>query len=177
MDFKEKLFHFLQTKAIVRGEFILSSGKKSNYYIDGKKATLDAEGIFLTAQVIFDLIKDDSADAIGGPTLGADPIVAAVSLLSFEKGKPIASFLVRAQNKDHGLQRRVEGFLDSGAKVVVVDDVITTGKSILMAIEALKEFDCKVVRTICLVDRQEGASENLKDYNFTPLFRKDELIK
>lgn len=173
---KEDLLKLIREKAVVRGERTLASGKVSNYYIDGKQVTLDAQGIFLTAKVISHMIQSTGAAAIGGPTLGADPIAAAVSLLSSQSGKPIKAFLVRKESKDHGMQKMIEGpALEPGDKVVMVEDVITTGGSVIKAIREVEKTGAKVVKVICLVDRNEGAMETLANYNYSPIFTLAEL--
>ena len=173
---KEDLLTLIKEKAVVRGERTLASGKVSNYYIDGKQVTLDAQGIFLTAKVISHMIQSLGASAIGGPTLGADPIAAAVSLLSSQSGKPIKAFLVRKESKDHGMQKMIEGpALEPGDKVIMVEDVITTGGSVLKAIREVEKTGAKVVKVICLVDRNEGATETLANYNYSPIFTLLEL--
>lgn len=155
----------------------LSSGKKSDYYIDGKMVTLDSEGAFLTAKVIFDMIASVDFDAIGGLTLGADPIVGALALFGYINNKPIQAFIVRKEPKKHGTMKLIEGKLTKGSKVIIVDDVVTTGNSILQAIETVEKENCEVVKIIVLVDRQDGAREkfNSKGYEFEPIFTKEDL--
>lgn len=155
----------------------LSSGKKSNYYIDGKMMTLDSEGAFLTAKVIFDMIDSVDFDAIGGLTLGADPIVGALALFGYINNKPIQTFIVRKEPKKHGTMKLIEGKLTKGSKVIIVDDVVTTGNSILQAIETVEKENCEVVKIIVLVDRQDGAREkfNSRGYEFEPIFTKEDL--
>lgn len=173
---KEALLKWIKEKAVVHGERKLASGKTSNYYIDGKQATLSAQGIFLTAKLILHMIQSTGADAVGGPTLGADPIAAAVSLLSSQSGKPLKAFIVRKEAKDHGMQKMIEGpALEPGDKVVVVEDVVTTGGSVLKAIQEVEKLKAKVVRVICLVDRNEGAAETLASYNYSPIFTLQDL--
>jgi orotate phosphoribosyltransferase len=155
------------------GEFKLSSGGTSDYYIDCRTTTLDAEGSRLTGRVFLDLIQNKrwKPRAVGGLTLGADPIVVAVALLSSQavqtrapaRPKPvdvteflIQGFLVRKQEKEHGMGQRIEGFHEQGAKVVIVDDVCTTGSSTIQAIEAAREFGFQIVGVACLVEREEA---------------------
>jgi len=168
---KQELLKQIQEKAVVRGERKLASGKISQYYIDGKQVTLDAQGLFLAAKVILHMVQAAGADAVGGPTLGADPLAAAVSVLSSQSGKPIKAFIVRKEVKDHGMQKMIEGpALQPGDKVVMLEDVITTGGSVLKAIREVEALGAKVIKTICLVDRHEGASETLASYNYSPIF-------
>lgn len=168
---KEELLKLIREKAVVRGERKLASGKIAQYYIDGKQITLSAQGLLLTAKIILHLAQAAGADAVGGPTLGADPVAAAVSLLSSQSGHPIKAFIVRKDAKDHGMQKMIEGpSLEPGDKVVMVEDVITTGGSVLKAIQEVEKLGAKVVKVVCLVDRNEGAEETLANYNFSPVF-------
>lgn len=173
---KQELLKLIQEKAVVHGERTLASGKVSQYYIDGKQVTLDAQGLFLAAKLILHSAQAAGADAVGGPTLGADPIAAAVSVLSSQSGKPLKAFIVRKGAKDHGMQKMIEGpALSPGDKVVMLEDVITTGGSVLKAIQEVEKLGAKVVKTICLVDRNEGASEVLASYHYAPIFTLREL--
>lgn len=168
---KEELFKLLKEKSLMKGEMTLASGKKSNFYFDGKQVTLDAEGSLVVGKLILALIAGLKVDAVGGPTLGADPMATAVSLLSSHTGHPIKAFIVRKEAKKHGLQKMIEGpALKPGDRVVMVEDVITTGGSVLKAIEEVEKLGAKVVRTICLVDRGEGAEKILGAYHYAPIF-------
>ncbi len=159
---KAKLFNLLNREALKRGEFVLSSGKVSKYYLDGRIITLTPEGAYLTASIILELIKDEGVDAVGGPTLGADPIVGALAALSHIKGAPIKTFIVRKEAKSHGMQRQIEGpALKENARVILVDDVATTGKALIEAKQALDKIGAKVEKAVVIVDRLEGAEENL----------------
>lgn len=174
---KEELLKTIKEKALMKGEErTLASGKKSNFYIDGKQVTLDPHGLLITAKTILAFLSGSKVDAIGGPTLGADPIAAAVSLLSSQTGHPIKAFIVRKEAKKHGMQKMIEGpALQAGDHVVMVEDVITTGGSVLTAIQEVEKLKAKVVRVICLVDRNEGAVQLLAPYNYTPLFTLQDL--
>ena len=173
---KQELLKLIQEKAVVRGERKLASGKVSQYYIDGKQVTLDAQGLFFAAKVILHMAQAVGADAVGGPTLGADPLAAAVSVLSSQSGKPLKAFIVRKEAKGHGMQKMIEGpALVPGDKVVMLEDVITTGGSVLKAIKEVEALGAKVVKTICLVDRNEGGSEVLASYNYSPIFSLSDL--
>ena len=172
----EDLLNFLKEKAIIHGEMTLASGRKASFYIDGKQVTLDPQGIFLTAKVILGMLHGTNADAIGGPTLGADPIAAAVSLLSSQSGHPLKAFIVRKQSKEHGTQKMIEGpALQAGDRVVMVEDVVTTGGSVLKAIQEVEKLNAKVIKVVCLVDRNEGAAQTLGAYNYTPIFTLQDL--
>jgi orotate phosphoribosyltransferase len=151
---RQDLLRLLAHKSFRLGEFKLSAGGTSDYYIDCRTTTLDAKGARLTGQVFFDEIRRRrwNAQAIGGLTMGADPIVVAVSVVSGE----LQGFLVRKAEKQHGTGQRIEGFRDKGASVVIVDDVCTTGASTVQAIEAAREFGFQVVGAMCLVEREEA---------------------
>lgn len=156
--FREKLLNLLATNSFRLGEFTLSSGGKSDYYIDCRTTTLHAQGAELTGHVFLELILQQGwqPQAVGGLTMGADPIVVATSVISSQAGSPIHGFLVRKAEKAHGMGRRVEGFQEKGARVVIVDDVCTTGSSTIQAIEAAREFGFDVVGAACLVERLEA---------------------
>lgn len=177
MSYRDKLLNLVKEMALEYGEFRLSSGKRSSYYLDGKKITLHPEGSYYVAKAILDIIKDDQAKAIGGLTMGADPIVGAVALLSYIEKQPVLPFIVRKEPKMHGKQKLIEGTLEEGWRVVIVDDVITTGGSTFKAIRAVEELGCKIVNVVCLVDRKEGGSDKIKEegYKFSPIFTIEEL--
>src|SRR5262250_1815582 len=151
---RQELLRLLAHKSFKLGEFKLSSGATSDYYIDCRTTTLDARGSQLTGQVFTEEIQQRGwkAQAIGGLTMGADPIVVAVSVTSGE----LSGFLVRKADKQHGTGQRIEGFRKKGARVVIVDDVCTTGASTVQAIEAAREFGFDVAGAMCLVERQEA---------------------
>ncbi|PYX14151.1 MAG: orotate phosphoribosyltransferase [Acidobacteria bacterium] len=144
----------LASKSFRRGDFKLSSGASSDYYVDCRTTTLDAQGARLTGQVFLEEIRAQGwkPQAIGGLTMGADPIVTAVSVTSGE----LDGFLVRKADKQHGTGQRIEGFREKGARVVIVDDVCTTGASTVQAIEAARDFGFEIVGVMCLVERQEA---------------------
>ncbi len=142
--------------------FKLVSGRISNYYFNCKAVTLHPEGMYLIGNIIFDMIKDSGAKGIGGLTLGADPIADAVAYTSYLKKMPVEAFVVRKTAKAHGTMQWIEGNIAAGDQVVVVDDVITTGKSTIEAITRAKEGGLDVVKVIALVDRQEGGKENIE---------------
>lgn len=163
---KKELFQLLKTQAFSRGKFILSSGKESSFYLDARLVTLSAAGAYLTGRVMLDMIKTDRPDAIGGPTLGADPMVGAIASLSHQAGCPINTFIIRKQPKAHGKQQQVEGpLLKEAGSVVIIDDVATTGKAFVESIEVLQKMNIKIKKAICIIDRGEGAREALAKYN------------
>ena len=174
---RQELFKIIKSQAYTEGKFVLSSGKISDYYIDCRKITLTSKGVYLAAILILDIIKNKNIDAIGGPTIGADPMVGAICALS---KNPIKGFLVRKAAKTHGMGRQIEGpGLKKGSRVVVIDDVATSGGSIIDAITALKNAGIKIDSVIVLVDRNQGAKENLEKLgcNFLSIFNIEEFRK
>jgi orotate phosphoribosyltransferase len=155
---REQLLHLLANNSFRLGEFTLSSGKKSDYYIDCRTTTLHAQGAELTGRVFLELFRDQGWQprAVGGLTMGADPIVVAAAVISAQAGAPVHGFLVRKAEKNHGMGRRIEGFQEKGANVVIVDDVCTTGSSTIQAIEAAREFGFNIIGVACLVERLEA---------------------
>lgn len=179
-DCKKRLFDILKTRAFSRGDFTLSSGKKSSYYLDARLVTLSAEGAFLCGKLILDLVKDKKPTAIGGPTLGADPMVGAVGAVSFLEGQPVKTFIIRKEPKGHGKGRMVEGpELKEDDRIVVIDDVATTGKAFIHSIDALAADGLKPVVCVCIIDRQDGARETLasRGVGFVSLFTAAEFLK
>jgi orotate phosphoribosyltransferase len=177
---RSELFRLLKTQAFSKGKFILSSGKESNFYLDARLVTLSALGAYLTARIMLHMIKDDQLDAIGGPTLGADPMVGAIASLSYQEGHPIKTFIIRKQPKAHGKQQQVEGpLLKEGGSVVIIDDVATTGKAFVESIEVLQKMNIKIKKAICIIDRGEGALEALAKYNvpLKSIFTIDEFLQ
>lgn len=159
---KKRLLQLLIKDAYFREKIILSSGKESDYYIDARRVTLSAEGVYLCARLILDIVKDDRLDAIGGPTLGADPMLGAIGVLSLQANRPLNTFIIRKAPKPHGKQQQVEGpLLKQGSRVVLVDDVATTGKAFLESLEVLAKMNIRTEKSICIVDRGEGAKEAL----------------
>jgi len=151
---RQNLLRMLAHKSFRLGEFQLSSGGTSDYYVDCRTTTLDAQGSRLTGEVFLEEIRRRGwkAEALGGLTMGADPIVVAVAVVSGE----LNGFLVRKAEKQHGTGQRIEGFREKGAKVVIVDDVCTTGASTVQAVEAAREFGFEIVGVVCLVEREEA---------------------
>ena len=178
MDERGRLLTLLRERSLFRGEFTLASGKKSDYYFDGRLTTLHPEGAYLTAKVILALLKEKGIeiDAIGGPTLGADPMAAAVAVVSHMEEKPISAFLVRKQKKDHGMTKRIEGKVEKGWKVAIVDDTMTSGGSLVMSIDAARGEGMEIAAVICLVDREEGGEEVRAKYPFHAVFKASELL-
>ncbi len=142
--------------------FKLVSGRMSNFYVNCKPTVLSPRGMYLTGHLMFEAIRDLKPDGVGGLTFGADPIAMATAFASELKGQPMQAFSIRKTQKDHGIARWIEGDLPSGARVVIIDDVATTGGSTIKAIERAREEGLEVVRAVVLVDRQEGGLENIR---------------
>jgi len=176
-----QLRDIIRLRSLRTGDFTLSSGKKSSYYLDCRMTTLDPQGALLIARLILGRIRENKiqSDAIGGLTIGADPIVAAVAVVSAIEGQPLPAFIVRKESKSHGTQRLIEGYDGKpGAKVIIVDDVCTTGDSILKAADRAEESGYEVAAAFCVVDREEGGTELIaKRYPFYALFTAKELLK
>lgn len=174
---RQELGDRIAADAFRTGEFVLTSGQKSDTYIDGKQVTL-APALAWAAILILDAIKDDDAVAVGGMSVGADPIAAAVSAFSLLTPRRVNAFIVRKDAKGHGTRQRVEGPpLGPGDRVVVVEDVITTGGSSLQAIEAVEALGARVCRVVVLVDRLQGGREAIEDrgYPVTAFFTLDDI--
>lgn len=161
MNSHETLKEQIIKKAIVRGKVILSSGKEADYYVDLRRVTLDAVAAPLVGQVMLDLMEGWDYEAVGGLTLGADPVAYAIMHVAASQGKKIDSFVVRKAEKQHGLQRRIEGPDVKGRRVVAVEDTSTTGGSVLTAVDALREAGAIVVGVAVIVER--GAEQAIMD--------------
>jgi orotate phosphoribosyltransferase len=157
---RERLIALLRRDALRTGSFTLASGRTSHYYVDGRQVTLSAEGAALIGAGVLDLLEDlPNVAAVGGLTLGADPIVGATLAVAAARGlNHWRGFLVRKQAKAHGTAKLIEGPLEPGTEVVIVDDVATTGDSSLQAVAAAEVFGCKVARVVTVLDRLEGAA-------------------
>jgi orotate phosphoribosyltransferase len=179
-DAWKRLFDILKAQAFFKGDFTLSSGKKSNYYLDARLVTLSAEGAFLCGRLIRELVSDLKPTAIGGPTLGADPMVGAVGAVSFIDGQPVKTFIIRKEPKGHGKGRMVEGpALTEKDVIVLIDDVATTGKAFIHSIDALSVDGLKPAVCVCIIDRQDGAREALlaRGVELRSLFTAAEFLK
>lgn len=159
---KARFLDLVRRRALRFGDFTLASGKKATYYLDGKQVTLDAQGLRMLSEGLLDLLADVQFEAIGGMSIGADPIVGGVLTVAAERGRELRGFLVRKEAKGHGTQRFVEGPLEPGARVAIVEDVVTTGGSSLLAVERVKEFGAQPVVVAALVDRLEGGRANFE---------------
>jgi orotate phosphoribosyltransferase len=157
---RQKLIGLFRERALKFGDFTLASGKKSTYYLDGKQISLHSIGLRLVSHGLLDLLSDVPFSAIGGMTIGADPIVGGALVAAAELGRSLDGFLVRKEPKGHGTQRCIEGPVVPGSKVVIIDDVVTTGGSALQAVERIVEFGCEVVCVVGIIDRKEGGAAN-----------------
>ncbi len=181
-DIKKRLAQIIVERSFKYSKdepFTLSSGNQSHYYFDCKPTTLDPEGMNLIGAIVFDMLRDSAVTAAGGLSLGADPIANSVSLVSFQGGRPIKSFIVRKDAKGHGTKSRIEGNVRQGDVVAVLDDVVTTGASTITAIEAVQAAGLAVDRVIVLIDRQEGGIENIKKYvdRIDSVFTRSDIMK
>ena len=170
MDARTQLLHVFKTRAFSFGEFTLASGKKSTYYVNSKKAIFNGQVVNLLSEVLWELTKDLNIDAAGGLEVGAIPMAAVLAQRYAMAGKPLEGFFVRKHAKEHGAKERVEGVLKAGMRVAVLDDVLTTGGSVLQAIEEVEKVGAKIVAVVCIVDRMEGARAALAKYPFIPIF-------
>ncbi|KPK44689.1 MAG: orotate phosphoribosyltransferase [Nitrospira bacterium SM23_35] len=181
-DMKNRLMELIIEKAFRYSEepvFRLVSGKMSNYYFNCKAVTLCPEGMYLTGNLIFDLIKDLRVKGIGGLTLGADPIAYAAAYTSYLRGMPVEAFIVRKTAKAHGTMQWIEGNIAKDDTVVIVDDVITTGKSTIEAITRSQQAGLEIVKVIALIDRQEGGKEAIAaiGYQLTSIITREEVME
>jgi orotate phosphoribosyltransferase len=157
---RQQLIRLFHERALKFGDFTLASGKKSTYYLDGKQISLHSAGLRLVSFGLLELLQDVDYTAIGGMSIGADPIVGGVLTAAASTGQSLDGFLVRKEAKGHGTNRFIEGPVKPGARVVVIDDVVTTGGSALQAVDRIVEFGCQVVCVVGIVDRKEGGAAN-----------------
>lgn len=176
LEKRERFLELVKERGLLRGDFTLASGAKSSYFFDLKMVTLSPEGAYLAGKLVFELLRESGVDAVGGLTLGADPIVTAVAIVSHLEGKPIPAFIVREELKEHGTQKAIEGNLPTkGSKVAIVEDVITKGGATLKAIAAVEAAGCRVVKVVALLDRHQGGSDELRKrgYDFAAILHAD----
>ncbi|WP_372678465.1 orotate phosphoribosyltransferase [Desulfosarcina sp.] len=178
---KNELIHLLCQKSFKYSPtpaFKLVSGRMSRFYVNCKPTTMSPRGMFLTGHLMLAAIQDSGASAVGGLTFGADPIAMATAFASELKGQPVNAFSIRKSQKDHGIVKWVEGDILPGEKVVVIDDVATTGGSTIKSIERARSEGLAVVRTVILVDRQEGGMDNIRSHvpHATAIITRDELV-
>ena len=161
MSDRSDLIKHISDLAVVHGKVTLASGKEADYYVDMRRVTLDGAASPVVGRVMNDLVADLDFDAVGGLTLGADPLANALAVISFQRGKPVKAFIVRKEAKGHGTKSKIEGNVRAGERVVILDDVITTGGSTITAIEQARRAGLVVDRVITLIDREEGGRENI----------------
>jgi orotate phosphoribosyltransferase len=162
VNYSDLLFEMIKKYAFKNGNYILSSGKRSKYYIDMRQITLSSKGLFLCTELVFDHIKDLDFTAIGGIELSAVPIIGGISLKLHGINPNYKYFVVRKESKNHGTQKLIEGQnLNNNDKVIIVDDVLTTGNSIVKVIDTIDKLNCEIVKVIVLVDRDKGGKELL----------------
>lgn len=160
---KQPLMDLFRSRALKFGDFTLASGKKSTYYVDKMQVSLHSHGLRLISEAFWDVIQDSDVDAVGGMTIGADPLVGGVLTLASAAGRDLKGFLVRKEPKGHGTKNFIEGPLAAGDRVVILEDVVTTGGSSLLAIDRVQEFGAQVVQVLAIVDRLEGGAANFAD--------------
>jgi orotate phosphoribosyltransferase len=176
-DRRESLRRIIKSESFLKGDFTLASGQKSNYFLDLKKTMFHPQGAALAADILFQMIRHEDVDYIGGLEIGAIPIVAAVCARSYPD-RPIKAFFVRKALKDHGTSKLIDGQFAPNSKVAIFEDVTTTGGSVMRAVNAAREQGCSVKKIFTIVDRLEGATENLKHerLELVPVFTIQDLL-
>ena len=180
---RARLAEIIRKRSFGRGEITLASGRKSNFYFNLKPTMLDPEGAALLAELTYEALKDDNLDYVGGLEMGAVPLAGAIAQLSWIKGHPIAAFFVRKKPKEHGARLAIEGLTKGdnlgGKRVVVIEDVTTTGGSAMKAVEALREVGANVVMVLTMVDREEGATDTFAQAGlpFRSIYKASEFLK
>jgi orotate phosphoribosyltransferase len=178
-DARARLYDIVKTKSFVRGHVVLASGKESDHYFDMKPSMFDPEGADLLAELLFERISAIEADIVGGLEMGAVPLITPISIASRRAGRPLPGFFVRKTVKDHGTRKLVEGLADvAGKRVVIVEDVTTTGGSAMKAVEALKAAGATIALVISILDREENAARLYADAGipFQSLFKASEFL-
>lgn len=176
---RERLRAILLEKSVSRGRvFTLASGKTSDFYVDARVTTLDAEGAALCGDIFFRMLTEYPVDAVGGYSIGADPIVAAIAVISHQQERPLPAFIIRKEEKAHGTRRMIEGNFKSGMRVALFDDVITSGGSIIKGIRQVEAEGGKVEVVMAVLDREEGGREAIEACGcpFRPIFTKRDLL-
>ncbi len=180
-DLRERAARMLLDKSYKEGDFTLTSGKKSDYYFDCKQTALHPEGGWLLGKLFLDILADVDICGVGGMTLGADPLVSAVSVLSYETDRPLAGFIVRKKSKGHGTNQYLEGLANfrQGDRVAVLEDVVTTGGTLVTTCSRVVDAGLHVAAVCCVLDREEGGRENLAEagYGLLSLFTRRKLLE
>jgi orotate phosphoribosyltransferase len=178
---KKRLAELLLEKSYIEGEFTLTSGQKSDYYFDCKQTALHPEGSYLIGRLFLEMLETVEVQGVGGMTLGADPLVSAVTVLSHLSGRPLPGFIVRKQSKGHGTNKYLEGMANfrPGQKVALLEDVVTTGGTLIKACERVVEAGLEIVTVVCVLDREQGGKDNLRQagYELDAIFTRDELLR
>ncbi|MGM0484558.1 MAG: orotate phosphoribosyltransferase [Candidatus Krumholzibacteriota bacterium] len=177
-DYREELKEILTARSILKGDFTLVSGKKSSYYINGKMTTLHSRGLYLASRLLMEEFEGLEYGAFAGPVIGADPIIGSLLTLAATEGIEKEGLLIRKGSKEHGTRKLVEGNITEGLRTVIVEDVVTTGGSLLKAAEAVQKEGGVIAGVGVIVDREEGGPENIREagYNFSAIFRVSELL-
>jgi orotate phosphoribosyltransferase len=179
---RARLADIIRVRSFGRGEITLASGRKSDFYFNLKPTMLDPEGAALLAELTYEALRDDKVDYVGGLEMGAVPLAGAIAQLSWLKNHPIAAFFVRKKPKEHGARLAIEGLSKSetlqGKRVVIVEDVTTTGGSAIKAVEAVREAGAEIVMVLTMIDREEGAADNFSQagLQFRSLYRASEFL-
>ena len=176
---KNRLKQILLEKSVITGrEFKLASGKTSNFYVDARVTTLDAEGAYLCGKIFLEMLREFKVDAVGGYSIGADPIVSAIAVLSFMENNPIPAFIIRKEEKSHGTGKMIEGNFPLRARVVIFDDVVTSGGSILKGAAQVEQQGGTVAAVMAVLDREEGGKEKSEaaGYKFLSIFTKKDFL-
>jgi orotate phosphoribosyltransferase len=180
MSHRDRLLQLLGERSLERGDFVLASGARTSYYVDCRRTTMHAEGQVLVGQLGWELLKASglSPDVVGGLTMGADPVAYALAYTSWLAGEPVHAFSVRKEAKDHGKGRRIEGCFESGQRVVIIEDVVTSGGSALEACRAAEAEGGQVVGVLAILDRESGGREAIEGagYRLLTLFRLTDLL-
>jgi orotate phosphoribosyltransferase len=176
---RARLREILIRESLLRGEFVLSSGQKSSFYLDVRRTSMHPEGAFLAAQLLLDELADLELAAVGGPVLGAAPLVGALAAESFRRGRPLPTFLVRREPKGHGTAKLIEGNFPAGGTVALIEDVVTTGASVLRALAVARGEGATVPRVVAVVDREEGGQAAFQEegVELRSLFKVSELLQ
>ncbi|MCP5101725.1 MAG: orotate phosphoribosyltransferase [bacterium] len=178
-EMKERLKKILLEKSVITGkEFTLASGKTSNFYVDARVTTLHPEGAYLCGKIFLEMLTNFDVDAVGGYSIGADPIVTAIAVLGFQEGRPIPAFIIRKEEKSHGTGKVIEGNFPGKGKVAIFDDVVTSGGSILRGADRVKDQGGTVEVVMAVIDREEGGREKIEGagYKFLSIFTKKDLL-
>ncbi|MCK4835867.1 MAG: orotate phosphoribosyltransferase [Candidatus Aminicenantes bacterium] len=177
---KSKLKKILLEKSVITGKvFTLSSGKTSDFYVDARITTLDPEGAYLCGKIFLEMLKGFDIDAVGGYSIGADPIVSVISVLSYIDHNPLPAFIIRKEEKTHGTRKAIEGNFPHQGRVALFDDVVTSGGSLLKGITQIETQGCRVEVVMAVIDREEGGREKIESggYQFISIFTKKELME